>query len=86
MQAPMARRATVSREPARPRLGDEFRSTLAGECERTRELIRFNAELLRTDLRTLSADLRAFEARLTLRFDLMVIAWVAASAVLILNR
>jgi hypothetical protein len=38
------------------------------------------------DCELLKADLRVLEARLTLRFTLMVIAWVTASAILIINR
>jgi hypothetical protein len=59
--------------------GDPLRNTLARECELTREVIRLNCELL-------NADFRAIEARLALRFTLMVIAWGAATAVLIINR
>ena len=55
------------------------RSAAARESDLTCEIIRLNGELLR-------ADMRALEARLTLRFTLMVIAWVAAVAVLIINR
>lgn len=58
---------------------DPLRKAIARECELTREVFRLNCELLK-------ADLRALEARLTLRFTLMVIAWVTASAVLIINR
>jgi len=58
--------------------GEPLRSAIAQECKLTREVIRLNCELLK-------ADVRALEARLTLRFTLMVIAWVAATAVLIVN-
>lgn len=83
-EAPAALRTAVT--PAASRAGDEFRSTLARECEWTREVIRLNTELLKADLRTLSADLRVLEARLTLRLGTMFLAWFAAAAVLILNR
>jgi hypothetical protein len=66
----------VSRDPA----GQEtLRSALAREGELTREVIRLNCELVKTDL-------RAMEARLTLRVCVMWTIFMIAAGILIGTR